>query len=293
MDPPGTGEELGSAPAATATAPRDADRHPPGTEAVGAPASSRRDPRQFRELVLYLAKRELTTKHRWTVLGWAWPLTRQLVQLGILVLVFTTVFDLGIEDFPVFVFIGLIAFTWFSAAMTDAASSLLSKRQLVFQPGIPTAVLPVVAVAVPFIDVLMAAPVLAVMVVFSGELQWTALFVPVAVAVQFLLMCGFAWLVAAATVYLRDVPHIVGVGLTMLFYLTPIFYPYGKVPEDYRWLLRLNPMTTLIEWNRDAVMYGKLPGLGQVALLTLAAAAIAALGIAFFRRLQSGFVDEL
>src|SRR3712207_4332304 len=119
------------------TAP-PADRHAPAADAVAGPSSSRRDLGQFRELVLYLAKRELTTKHRWTVLGWAWPLTRQLIQLAVLVFVFTAIFDFGIENYAVFVFIGLIAFTWFTAGMTDAATSLLSKRQLVFQPGIPT-----------------------------------------------------------------------------------------------------------------------------------------------------------
>ena len=270
-----------------------ADGHPPSAEAVAGTASPRRDLSQFRELVLYLAKRELTTKHRWTVLGWTWPLTRQLIQLGVLVFVFTAIFDFGIDDYATFVFIGLIAFTWFSAGMTDAATSLLSKRQLVFQPGIPTAVLPVVAVGVPFVDVLMALPVLGAMVVLSGDLHWTALFVPAAVAVQLILMCGFAWLFAAATVYFRDIPHIVGVGLTLLFYLTPIFYPYSKVPADYRWLLRLNPMTTLIEWERGALMYGKLPGVGEVAALSLAAVVVAGIGFAIFRALQGRFVDEL
>ena len=70
---------------------------------------------RFRELAVHLARREVTSRHRWTLLGWMWPLTRQLAQLAVLVFVFSGVVDLGIEDYPVFVFTGLLAFTWFSA----------------------------------------------------------------------------------------------------------------------------------------------------------------------------------
>lgn len=245
------------------------------------------------ELVLHLAKRELDSRHRWTLLGWAWPLARVLAQLAVLVFIFSSVFDLGIENYAVFVFSGLIAFGWFATGVADATSSLLSKRHLVFQPGFPTAVVPVVSVAVPFADVLIALPVLVVMLAVSGELGPEALvFLPLLI-VQFVLMSGIAWLASALTVYLRDVPNVVTVGLTLLFYMTPVFYSLARVPEEYRWVLELNPLGTLIESYRWALLGGDFPGALQFWGSVAASFALAVIGLAVFRRLRPGFVDEL
>ena len=247
----------------------------------------------FRELVAHLAARELNSRHRWTLLGWAWPLVRVLAQLAVLVFIFDSVFDLGIQDYPVFVFTGLIAFTWFSSGLSDATMSLLAQRHLVLQPGFRNEVVPLVSVAVPFVDVVMALPVLVVMLALSGELGWEGLLFLPLIAVQFVLMAGLAWVTSALTVYLRDVPNVVLVGLTLLFYMTPVFYSLGRVPEQYRGLLELNPLGTLIEGYRAALLGQAWPGALQLGATIAASFALAAAGILLFRRLQRGFVDEL
>ena len=91
--------------------------------------------RRLHELVLHLAVREIAAAHRFTALGWTWPLVRQLVQLGILVFVFTVVFDVGIDDYAPFVFSGLIVWSWFSVGIPAAARVLIDRRHLLFQPG--------------------------------------------------------------------------------------------------------------------------------------------------------------
>jgi lipopolysaccharide transport system permease protein len=247
----------------------------------------------IQELVLHLARRELNTRHRWTVLGWAWPLARVLAQLAVLVFVFGSVFDLGIENYPVFVFSGIIAFSWFSSGLADATYSLLAQRHLVFQPGFPTAVVPVVSVAVPFVDVLMALPVLIVMLAVSGDLGPTALLFLPLLAIQFVMMCGLGWLTSALTVYLRDVPNIVTVGLTLLFYVTPVFYSLARVPEEQRWILELNPLGALIESYRWALLGDAFPATAQFCAAVAGSFVIAVVGLLVFRRLRPGFVDEL
>jgi lipopolysaccharide transport system permease protein len=245
------------------------------------------------ELVLHLARRELNTRHRWTLLGWAWPLARVLAQVAVLAFVFSSILDLNIENYPVFVFSGIIAFAWFSSGVSDATSSLLSQRHLVVQPGFPTPVVPVVAVAVSFVDVLIALPVLVLMLAISGDLSPTAVvFIPLLV-IQLVLMCGLGWLASALTVYLRDVPQVVTVGLTLLFYVTPVFYLISGVPEQYQWILQLNPLGTLIESYRWALLGDPFPGTAQFGLTVAASFVMAALGLVAFRRLRPGFVDEL
>jgi lipopolysaccharide transport system permease protein len=248
---------------------------------------------RLRELVMHLAGREVASLHRFTLLGWAWPLVRQLAQLAVLVVVFSRVIHLGVHHFVPFVFSGLIAWNWFSTGVANGTSSLLDRRHLVFQPRFPTLALPLVAVAVPLVDLLLALPVLAVMLLVSGDLHWSILFMPVLVAIQLALMAGIAWLSAAATVYFRDVRHIVLVGVTMLFYFTPVFYDLHALSPHYRSLLRLNPLTTIVDAYHSIVLGGRLPPAGWLAGVALLSVALAVAGLLFFNRVSGGFVDEL
>lgn len=248
---------------------------------------------QLRELVVHLALREIASAHRFTLLGWLWPLVRQLAQLAVLVVVFSTFLDLGIEHFAVYVFSGLVAWSWFSTSLYEACGAIAGRRHLVLQPGLPTITLPVVATAVPLVDLLMALPVLLIMAATQGLLSWWALLLPVIVAVQFVLTVGLAWIVASVTVYMRDTPNVVGVGLTMLFYFTPVFYSLDRVPQPYHDILYLNPMVALLDAYRDVLMEGRPPGAAAMVALGVGATSVAAIGCLVFRRLRDGFVDEL
>lgn len=251
------------------------------------------DARRGLALAVHLARREASAANRYTLLGWTWPVARQLTQLAVLVFIFSAVFDLGIPNYPAFVFSGLIAWSWFASGMTAASHSILAGRHLVMQPGFPTAVLPLVAIAVPLIDVLVALPVLAIMLVLTTGLSPTVLLLPVLLAVQLVLMTGIAWLVAGVSVYLRDVPNLISVGIGVLFYLTPVFYPLTRVPGEYRSLLDLNPLAALLEAYRDVLLENRVPEIAPLAVVLLVGLVLAAAGFALFRRLAAGFAEEL
>ncbi len=253
----------------------------------------RRSWRHLVDLVLHLVRRELSSTHRNTLLGWSWPLVRQLAQLAVLVFLFSHVLDLKIEDYPVFVFTGLIAWTWFQTSLISASFSVVANAHLVGNPRFPTITLPLVAVAVPLFDVLMALPVLLVLLGLEGRLDATALLLPLLVIAQFVFMAGLALIVSATNVYLRDVQNAVGVLLLLLFYLTPVFYGLKNVPAQFHWLLRANPLTAFVNADRAILFDGRLPALLDVGIGAGATALALALGIALFRRLQPGFVDEL
>jgi lipopolysaccharide transport system permease protein len=266
------------------------DGNDPG---LSSPGARKLSPGLFKELVLHLVKREIDATHRMTVLGWTWPLVRQLVQLAVLVFIFGSVLDLGIENFPVFVFSGLVAWTWFATGCTGATGSLLANRHLLFQPRLPPAVLPIVAVVVPLVDVLMALPVLLILVQLEGSIPATALFLPLLIIAQLVLMAGIAWLTAASSVFLRDVPNIVAVVLNVLFYLTPIFYGLRAIPEKYADLLNLNPMATIVGGYRAILMGEPFPGTLTVVYSLLLSLALVVVGFFVFSRLQNRFVDNL
>ena len=136
-------------------------------------------------------------------------------------------------------------------------------------------------------------PVLVVMLIVSGTLSWTlVLFLPL-LLLQFLLMAGIAWLAAAANVFMRDVENVIGVGLTLVFYCTPIFYSIDSIPERYQTLLRLNPMATLVESYRAVLMGTDFPSPERIAAVAAASALLALAGWLLFQRAEPRFVDEL
>lgn len=249
--------------------------------------------RRGRELTIHLALRELAARHRFTTLGWVWPLARLMAQFGVLLAVFTAAFDLEIDDYAVYLLTGLIAWSWFSSAVGDATGSLPRQRHLLLQPRCPAIVLPLVPVLAGLLDALIALPVLLVVTAVTQGLHATALLLPVIAGVQLLLCVGLVWFTSAANVYLRDVAQLVTVALMMLFYLTPILYELDSVPADFRAVLEVNPLTTLFESYRDVLLDGRLPAAGPLLLVAAASVGLAAAGLVFFRRLRGGFVDEL
>jgi lipopolysaccharide transport system permease protein len=242
---------------------------------------------------VHLAQREVEATHRFTLLGAGWPLLRLLAQWGVLVFVFTKLVNVRLPDYPLFVLTGLVTWTWFATGTSTGTSSLVSKRHLVFQPRLPNAVLPPVSVAVPLLDVLLAMPIVLIVLLSTASVHWSILFLPVLVAVQYMLMTGVVWLTSAATVYLRDVRSLVEVALTLLFYVTPVFYDVHRIPESIRQFLYINPMVTLVDGWRTVLVDGRLPAAGRLVIVALASCTLAALGLVVFRRLERNFVDEL
>jgi lipopolysaccharide transport system permease protein len=257
------------------------------------PDSPQLTPRAFTEIVVHLVRREMDAEHRMTVLGWAWPLVRQLAQLATLVFIFGSVINLHIQHFPVYVFSGLVSWTWFASGIGSASTAFLDERHLLFQPRFPSIVLPIVAVTVPLVDVALALPVLLVLASFEGGVHWTLVLLPALVIFQLFFMSGIAWLLSSLSVFFRDIPNIVTVGLQVVFYMSPVFYRLNRVPSHYARLLRFNPMATLIDAYRAVLLGETSPSVDRFLYVGGISVVLIALGLFVFRRNAPAFVDSL
>lgn len=249
--------------------------------------------RRLAGLVTHLAGRRLKSMHRLTLLGWLWPLARQLVQLAVLVFLFSHVLKLHIQDYPLFVFSGLIVWNWFQSGLLMAASSFIADRHLVFSPRLPNGVLPLAAIVVPLVDTLMALPVLIVALAVTGHLHPTILLLIPLLIVLFVLIGGLGLLVATLNVFIRDIENIVGVGLILLFYLTPVFYAPASIPASFKWVEVVNPMAAAVSAARAVTLTGTLPTAAQVASVLIGTGLAAVLGTLVYRRLDGDIIDEL
>jgi lipopolysaccharide transport system permease protein len=245
------------------------------------------------DVVLHLVGREFRLRYRRAFFGWAWAVGQPLVRLLVLSLVFTKFLPLGIENYPQFLFAGLIAWMWFASAVASATTSAIDRRSLLFRPSLPRSSLPVVSVLTDGLDFLAALPVLAVFLIIGGGIPVTALFLPVIIAVQLLLILGIGYALCSANVYFRDVRLLLDIALLLGFYLTPVFYDASSIPDRYLWVIRLNPIARIIASYRDVLVEGKMPAAGPFLVLAVACAACFLGGYWIFRRTSPTFVDEL
>jgi lipopolysaccharide transport system permease protein len=245
------------------------------------------------DVIGQLVVREVSLRYRRSALGWLWSLAQPIARFLVLTFVFTTVLPLNVPNYAVFLFSGLIGWMWFSAALSSATSSALDRRDLLMRPGIPRMVIPIVSVLSDATDYVAALPVLAVILLFSGGIPLTWLLLPVVLVPMFLLVLGLGYALCAANVYLRDVSILVGIATLLGFYVTPVFYSPDQVPGDFRWVVELNPVSVLLELQRDVLVEGIVPSAGQLLSAYVVGLVALLVGGAVYRRLSPTFVDEL
>jgi lipopolysaccharide transport system permease protein len=263
---------------------------PAGSRAPGARPTRRR---YSWDLVTHLVGREFRLRYRRAVLGWLWAIGAPLARLVILTYVFTRVVPLGIENYAIFVFTGLIAWQWFSAGVTSACTSAVDRRDLLFRPGLPRTAVPIVSVLADGLDYLAAFPVLCVFLLLGDGIPITALALPLVLFVQFMLTLGLGFALCAGNVYVRDVHQFVKITTLLGWYMTPVFYEAKAVPQSYRFVLELNPMAQLLEAYRAILVEGRLPDARPFSILVVVCCVVFAVGYSIYRRFSPLFVDEL
>ena len=246
-----------------------------------------------RDLLRELISRDMKLRYKRSLLGVIWSLASPLAQMLALTFTFRAVLPLGIPDYPVFVFCGLLAWNWFQTSLSQATVIITNNRELIRRPGFPAAVLPAVTVSTNLTHFLLELPVLFLFLLPSATLTGAVLTLPAVIALQFMLNLSLAYLVATFNVTFRDTQHLVTLGILLLFYLTPVFYDQNAVPANYRAIYDLNPMVHLIDTYRAILLRGELPNPRVLLSLGTMSVVLLWLGHTVFVRASHRFVDEL
>jgi lipopolysaccharide transport system permease protein len=254
-----------------------------------------------RELIKASARREVLGRYRGSVLGILWSFFNPLFMLAVYTFVFSEVFKArwnaasdSKTEFALVLFAGLIVFNLFSECINRAPGLILSNVNYVKKVVFPLEILPCVALVSALFHGLVSLGVwLLAYVLFYGLPHATVLYLPLVMLPFFLLIMGLSWAFASLGVFLRDVSQFIGVVTTVLMFLSPIFYPVTALPERYRHLLYLNPLTPVIEQTREVLFWGKPPDFLMLGIYWFATAFIAWLGFAWFQKTRKGFADVL
>ncbi|MBU4609196.1 ABC transporter permease [Achromobacter sp. GG226] len=254
-----------------------------------------------RALIGASAKREVLGRYRGSALGLLWSFFNPLLMLSVYTFVFSEVFNArwgaasqSKTEFALILFAGLLIFNVFSECANRAPSLILSNPNYVKKVVFPLEVLPVIALMSALYHFVVTVAVwLAAYVVMFGVPHATIFYLPLIIGPFCLFILGVCWALASLGVFLRDVAQIIGVLTMALMFLSPIFYPATAVPEAYRHILSLNPLTQVIENSRAVMFWGRAPDWSYVGFAWITAAVIAWVGFAWFQKTRKGFADVL
>ncbi|WP_347302923.1 ABC transporter permease [Croceibacterium sp. TMG7-5b_MA50] len=246
------------------------------------------------DVIVVLVTRDYKGRYKNTVIGLGWSLISPLMYLAVFYTVFRIAFAISVPFYATYVFIGVLAWMWVQSALNDSVGSITSRPNLIMQPGFPVAALPIAAIATNLITFAAATPVLILIALIEGAgLHVSILLMPLIAAVQFLLMLGFAYIVAALNVVFRDTQYILPVVLQLGYYISPIFYDPASIPAEYRSLLQLNPLYHIIAGYRAVVIDGVAPQFLPLAIVAAASIVLLVIAHRYFMRASANFLEEI
>lgn len=204
------------------------------------------------DLIRVLTHKEMKLRYRNSYLGYLWSILHPLAFAFVFFLAFKVVMRIEMEDYALFLIAGLFPWQWFSNSVNFSPNLLLHNAGIIKKVNFPRDTLPFSMVLQDMIHFVISIFVIVFFLFLYGKtpsLSWIY-GVPLLLTVQFLITYGVALMVSSLNVFFRDLERLVGLGVTLLFYCTPIIYPETMVPEQYRYLLNLNPMSSLmVSWR--------------------------------------------
>lgn len=252
-------------------------------------------------LLWQLAKRDIASRYRGSVLGIIWSLMTPLIMLSIYGFVFSVVFKArwgqatGAKgEFALILFSGLMVHTFFNECLVRAPTLIFSNPNFVKKVVFPLELLAPATMLSALFHFFVASIVFwAASILILGGIKFTILLLPLMMVPFMILTLGVMWFLAAFGVYFRDIAQLMGLAGTVLLFMSPILFPSTMLPEAIRGLIYLNPLSFIVEQVRDVALWGKMPHWAGLGIYTVVASIIYIMGYWMFQKLKKGFADVI
>ncbi len=252
---------------------------------------------RYRELAYFLTWRNVKVRYKQTAIGIAWAVLQPLALMAVFTLFFGKLINLQQEvrvPYHLFAYAGVLPWQLFSRILSESSHSLVSDQRLISKVYFPRVLVPFSSCAAALVDFTIGFLLLIAMMALSDVVPgWTLVFLPLYLLLMLIVALGVGlWLSALNTEY-RDVRYAIPFLTQFWMFVTPVVYPTTIVPDDYRWLMGLNPMTGVLEGMRFSLFDAAAPGSGAVLLSVGVGLIVFVSGIFWFRSLERTFVDSL
>ncbi len=240
---------------------------------------------RYRDLLVQLITRNVKIRYKRSALGIGWTMLNPLLMMIILTVVFSNLFRITLEHYPVYVLSALTLWNFFSQTTSDAMNDLVWGGGLLHRIYLPRTVFALSAVGTGLVNLILALGPLALIMLATGVPFKPALvFLPVAILLTAVFTLGVGLFFSVLAARFADVAHVYQIVLAAWMYFTPIIYPKDIIPEELQALFNLNPMYHLLEIFRAPIYLGRLPGLDKIAIAAIMAMAALLIGWGFFAR---------
>jgi len=255
-----------------------------------------------RELLWQLTRREILGRYRGSYLGVAWALLTPLASLAVYTFVFSYVFNArwttaagepSLAGFALILFTGIVTYNIFGESLVNSPYAVTRNPNYVTKVVFPLEILPIALVGAAVFHSFIGMGIIALALLLQGGLSPTILYLPLVYLPLIAFTAGVSWTVAALGVFLRDIGHMAGVAVQLLFFLTPILYPVTALPEPAQPWMRLNPMATIVEDFRRVVLWNQPPDWAWYSLSLIASIGVMLAGYACFMALRRAFADVI
>lgn len=250
---------------------------------------------EYRTMISSMVKRDLVGKYKKSVLGFLWSFIDPLIQLLIYTFLFTVIMPTNIPYFHICLFVALVPWLFISSCLTGGCMTVIGQQDMLKKIYFPREVLPISFVTSQFINMALSFIIVFLVLIISGYgLAWPAiLFLPLVMIVEYILALGITFFVSSITVYFRDFQQILSALSLVLMYASPIIYTLEFVPQKYRVLYMMNPITRVLVAFRDILYYKQMPEVSNMILGVVESVMVLIIGCIVFRKLSRHFAEEL
>jgi lipopolysaccharide transport system permease protein len=258
--------------------------------------AERLTPAAYWELLMNLTKREVKGRYSQSFFGVAWAIAQPLATMAVFTLVFSRLAKMpsGGAPYPLFAFAALVPWFFFMNSVSSGTMSLITYRNIVTKTYFPREVIPLAQVCSRFIDFGAASALYALLMLSYGIGlgRWAAM-APVFFGLMVLFTVGFTFATSAVNVFYRDVNPVVQIALQLWLYVTPVAYPLTAVPERFRWLFVLNPLSAIVEGFRSSVVFNRPPDVFLTLVSSGITVALFGGALLAFKRMDKYFADVI
>lgn len=247
----------------------------------------------YRELLKTSVSKEIRGKYKGSFLGVLWSFVNPLLQTIIYSIVFSILLKNDMEHYTTFIVIGVLSWTWFTTSISGGTNCIIVNGGIIKKVYFPREILPISIVTSGMINYLISCLIILIFLAVTGiGYSLNMLYLPLIMIVQYVLQLGILFMTSSVNAYIRDAEYIVNFFVNMLFYATPILYAssmFGRFAN----ILKLNPMTTIIDSYRNIFYYQTSPNFTSLAIVFIVSLLVLVLGYAIFKKLEKGFAEEV
>lgn len=246
---------------------------------------------KYRTLLFEFVKRDIKIRYRRSVLGLLWTLLNPLLSMIIITIVFSTLFKNNIENFPVYLMAGQTIFNFYSESTTSAMNSIITSSSLIKKIYIPKYLFPLSKILSTMINLIASFIALICIMLITGiDIKPSILLSVFPILYVSMFSFGMGLILSCIALFFRDTLHFYRVFITMLTYLTPLFYPIEILPKLTRYIVQMNPLTNIIEYMRIITLYGTVPPMSLNIICIIPCIISIVCGLWLFYNVQDKFI---